>query len=264
MQFSTPIEIQTPAWQIEPCSRLLFAGSCFADSIGRKFSEMYFTTEVNPYGTMYNPASVCHTVARTSFVADIVFITLGTNHIYRLRETGEIVDNCEKRPQNLFREEELSVVQCLDWLEQTRALLLKSNPGVKMVVTVSPIRYAKYGFHGSQLSKAVLLLAADAFVKSHPEDCWYFPAYEIVMDELRDYRFYAPDMIHPSPQAVDYIWERLGDVLFSLQTRRYLTEFQPILAALNHRFFNPDAPASIAFRDETERRLAEFLAKWRQ
>ena len=264
MQFSTPIEIQAPAWQIEPCSRLLFAGSCFADSIGRKFSEMHFTTEVNPYGTMYNPASVCHTVARASFVADIVFITLGTNRIYRLRETGEIVDNCEKRPQNLFREEELSVAQCLDWLEQTRVLLLKSNPGVRTVVTVSPIRYAKYGFHGSQLSKAVLLLAAESFVKGHPEDCWYFPAYEIVMDELRDYRFYAPDMIHPSPQAVDYIWERLGDTLFSPQTHRCLSELRPILAALNHRFFDPDAPAAIAFREETERRLAEFIAKWRQ
>jgi lysophospholipase L1-like esterase len=264
MKLNTPVEIQSPAWKVDPGSRLLFAGSCFADSIGRKFCEQYFTAEVNPYGTMYNPASVCHTVTRTSFVPDIAFLTLGTNHIYRLRETGEIVDNCEKRPQNLFREEELTVAQCLEWLEQTRKLLRERNTEVRTLVTVSPIRYAKYGFHSSQLSKAVLLLAAEAFVKDHPEDCWYFPAYEIVMDELRDYRFYAPDMLHPSPQAVDYIWERLGDVLFSARTLGYLTELRPILAALNHRFFDPNAPASVTFREETEHRLAAFLAKWRQ
>ncbi len=264
MKFNTPVQITAPGWSISPRSRLLFVGSCFADNIGQKFIEQQFTAEVNPYGTMYNPVSVLHSVRRTPFIADVAFLTLGTNHVWRLRETGEIVDNCAKRPAGLFNEEEMSVEECTRCLEETLALLSERNSEVKVVVTVSPIRYAKYGFHGSRLSKAVLLLAADDFVRRHSDSCWYFPAYELLLDELRDYRFYAPDMLHPSPQAVDYIWERLSDVAFSPDTLRYIDELRPILAALNHRFFDPQLPESVTFREETQARFEAFLAKWKQ
>lgn len=140
--------------------------------------------------------------------------TLGTNHVYRLIETGEIVDNCRKRPQRLFREEVLSVDQCCAALGDAVDLLRTVNPAVRVIVTVSPIRYAKYGFHGSQLSKATLLLAADKLCREN-DNCTYFPAYEIVNDELRDYRFYKEDMLHPSEQAVEYIWERFSDAFLT-------------------------------------------------
>jgi hypothetical protein len=115
MEFRTPVTIPTPPFQIEPLEVMLFVGSCFADNIGQRFVEEKFRATVNPYGTMYNPASVLHTVERFCQVCGqdaqpfprIVFITLGTNHIYRLKATGEIVDNCQKRPQQLFREEVL-------------------------------------------------------------------------------------------------------------------------------------------------------------
>ena len=241
MIFRTTVDVPAPAFQIEPLEPLLFVGSCFADSIGSRFAEEHFPVTVNPFGTMYNPASVLHTVQRCDKAPRIVFLTLGTNHAYRLRENGEIVDNCQKRPQRLFLEEELSVEQCAGYLAETVGILRRRREDVRVVLTVSPIRYAKYGFHGSQLSKAVLLLAVQQACTQMPGCVSYFPAYEIVNDELRDYRFYQPDMLHPSPQAVEYIWERLAEVFLSPAARQFVSDWQPIKAALGHKPFHPDS-----------------------
>ena len=140
------------------------------------------------------------------------------------------------------------------------------NPDVHVVLTVSPIRYAKYGYHESQLSKATLLLAADKCVNVNSSagqgSVSYFPAYEIVNDELRDYRFYAADMLHPSPQAVDFIWERLVETCFSDRSRQWLKEWKPVRDALNHRPFNPASPDYLAFMEKTKQRIAELEAKY--
>lgn len=135
---------------------MLFVGSCFADEMGRRFAEEKFRTTVNPFGVMYNPASILHTVERLDEAFETVVLTLGTNHVYILKESGEIVDNCEKRPQQLFEERELSVDECADYLQKAIYVLRRHNPQVNIVLTVSPIRYRKYGYHGSQLSKATL------------------------------------------------------------------------------------------------------------
>ena len=185
MEFRTVVDIEDPGFRIGPCEKMLFVGSCFADSIGRRFQEEKFQAVVNPFGVMYNPVSILHTVQRCDASPRVAFFTLGTNHVYRLKETGEIVDNCQKRPQRLFREEELSVAQCVDSLSQAVDELHRRCPEVHVVLTVSPIRYAKYGFHGSQLSKATLLLAANQLA-SEKSFVSYFPAYEIGVDELRD------------------------------------------------------------------------------
>ena len=107
MEFRTIVDIERPAFQIEPMERMLFVGSCFAANIGQRFVDNKFRAVVNPYGVMYNPASILHTVEKVvregTFVPRIVFFTLGTNHVYRLKETGEIVDNCQKRPARLFQ-----------------------------------------------------------------------------------------------------------------------------------------------------------------
>ena len=188
--------------------------------------------------------------------------TLGTNHIYILKETGEIVDNCMKRPQKLFREEKLSVDECAEYLSRAVAILKERNPEVKVIFTVSPIRYAKYGFHGSQLSKATLLLAVDKLVSASPESISYFPAYEIMNDELRDYRFYQPDMLHPSEQAVDYIYERFAETYFSEEAKAMVAEWEPIKTALAHRPFNPDSEEHKAFLAKVTAKKEAFLAKW--
>ena len=196
-------------------------------------------------------------------VPSLIF-TLGTNHIYILKETGEIVDNCMKRPQRLFREEQLSVDECVDYLSRAVAILKERNPEVKVIFTVSPIRYAKYGFHGSQLSKATLLLAVDKLVSASSESISYFPAYEIMNDELRDYRFYQPDMLHPSEQAVDYIYELFAETYFSADTKEMVREWQPIKAALAHRPFNPDSEEHKAFLAKVSAQKDAFLAKWKR
>lgn len=260
MDFRTPVTITEPSFRIEPLEQILFVGSCFADNIGQRFVENKFRATVNPYGVMYNPVSILHTVMRTSDTFPVAFFTLGTNHVYRLKETGEIVDNCEKRPHHLFQEETLTVSQCADYLRQAIALLQSRSADVEVVLTVSPIRYRKYGYHGSQLSKATLLLAADEVAKM--PNVHYFPAYEIVNDELRDYRFYAEDMLHPSPQAVSYIWERFSDLYFSSAAKRFLEAWRPIKRALSHRPLHPDSPEYQAFLaktlEEAQRLKAEY------
>ena len=268
MEFRTRVDIPKPDFQIEPCEDMLFVGSCFADSIGQRFKEEKFHVVVNPYGVMYNPASILHTIERWQGTPRVVFITLGTNHVYRLKETGEIVDNCQKRPQVLFIEEELSVDACADYLLRTVEVLRSRRPDVQVVFTVSPIRYRKYGYHESQLSKATLLLAVEKTLKSQfligkadNSKLYYFPAYEIVLDELRDYRFYQEDMLHPSAQAVEYVWQQLAEHYFSPAAKQFLREWAPLKAALAHRPFNPDSDEYRAFMEEINSIEASFRLK---
>lgn len=278
MQFRTIVDIPRPAFSIAPCEEMLFVGSCFADNIGRRFKDEKFRATVNPFGVMYNPASILHTVERTDVAPRVAVFTLGTNHVYILRETGEIVDNCQKRPHRLFEERELTVEECKDYLLRAVNILRERRPDVRVIITVSPIRYAKYGFHGSQLSKATLLLAADLLIKETTLNressidkelsfskessiskeisfndeqggavVTYFPAYEIVNDELRDYRFYADDMLHPSSLAVEYIWQRMVETFFSDEAKTFLREWAPLKKGFSHRPLNPDGDEYKAF-----------------
>ena len=284
MQFRTIVDIPSPAFSIAPCEEMLFVGSCFADNIGHRFKDEMFRATVNPFGVMYNPASILHTVERTDVAPRVAVFTLGTNHVYILRETGEIVDNCQKRPHRLFEERELTVEECKDYLFRAVNILRERRPDVKVIITVSPIRYAKYGFHGSQLSKATLLLAADLLIKETTLNressidkelnfskessiskesgiskeisfndeqggavVTYFPAYEIVNDELRDYRFYADDMLHPSSLAVEYIWQRMVETFFSDEAKTFLREWAPLKKGFSHRPLNPDGDEYKAF-----------------
>ena len=283
MEFRTVVDVDDPGFRIGACEEMLFVGSCFADKIGARFTDEKFRTIVNPYGVMYNPASILHTISKLSIIRSALplgiaknyqlstiktaFLTLGTNHVYILKETNEIVDNCEKRPQSLFIEKELSVDECADYLQQSIDLLRQLNPDIRIVITVSPIRYRKYGYHGSQLSKATLLLAVQKVI----DNCQlstvnyqlnYFPAYEIINDELRDYRFYAEDMLHPSAQAVEYIWQRFSEVYLSDEAKAFIKEWQPIKAALNHKPFNPESQEYRIFMDKTMLKVAELQKKY--
>lgn len=263
MEFRTIVNIPRPTFELEPCERILFVGSCFADNIGKRFEEEKFRAMVNPFGVMYNPVSVLHTVKKVAnHTFDTAVFTLGTNHVYVERATGEIVDNCQKRPQREFEERELTVEECADALRKAITLLRQANPKVNIIITVSPIRYAKYGYHGSQLSKAVLLLAADKVIKEEGERVYYFPAYEIVNDELRDYRFYKADMLHPNEQAVEYIWEQLVATCFSAEAKQFLEEWRPIKEALAHRPFHPEAAAYQDFIKKTKEKAKMLELKY--
>lgn len=271
MEFRTRVKVEKADFGVLPSDQLLLVGSCFADHIGHRFQEERFRTVVNPYGVMYNPVSVLHTIRRLSeedrLEADVAILTLGTNHVYVLKETGEIVDNCQKRPQRLFQERQLSIEECVEALRMVVDELLQANPHTKIIFTVSPIRYAKYGFHGSQLSKATLLLAVESLLAemaatSHPSHLYYFPAYELMNDELRDYRFYQPDMLHPSAQAVEYIWENFVEACFSPQAKKYLEEWRPVKEALAHRPFHPESPDYQAFMRKTQQQLESLQKRY--
>lgn len=256
LKLQTPVEAGRSKVGVSLNDKIVILGSCFADNMGQKMVDLGFDACLNPFGTLYNPVSVCNSVARltsgipfskdecvqmgagaglvcsfshhTSFArrtedeflqvanaslkeaslrwkaASKVIITLGTAWIYEYTRSGETVSNCLKIEAKEFTRRRLSV-------RETATLLMNMiarHPEKEFMFTVSPIRHFKDGAHGNQISKSTLLLALDEVLAKFPERCEYFPAYEIVLDELRDYRFYAADMIHPSDQAVDYLWSR--------------------------------------------------------
>lgn len=178
--------------------------------------------------------------------AGFLLITLGTARVYEHRATGETVANCHKVPAREFRPYRLTVAHAVASLREALEACWQANPSLKVILTVSPVRHNQDGPTENQLSKAVLLLAADALVSGYgSERCAYFPAYEIMMDELRDYRFYQPDMVHPSPLAVEVIWEKFSTSFFTPEALRLAREIARLRQAVDHR---PIHPATKAYR----------------
>ena len=194
--------------------------------------------------------------------ARYVFITLGTNVVYRHKQLDAVVCNCHRMPQQAFIEERIPLHDCTESLLRTVKSLLEINTDIRLIFTISPYRYTKYGYHGSQLSKSVLLIAVQTVCESYPDVCYYFPSYEILLDELRDYRFYAEDMYHPSAQAIDYIWSRLAQCAFSSQAQQYLRDYEPIRKGLLHRPLQANAEEEKARRADLECRAAAIRQKY--
>ena len=248
MKLQTPVTLDPSPVSIGYGDKIAVLGSCFADEIGERLANAGFQVLCNPFGTLYNPVSIGNALARlgsgapfteedivemgagdgrlcsfwhhTSFARDTVdafledandalkeasarwkecnrvVVTLGTAWAFRFNETGETVANCLKRPAAEFTRYRLTVSQ----VETILRGLVRRNPDKQFVFTVSPIRHLADGAHGNQLSKSTLLLATDGLP--------YFPAYEIMMDELRDYRWWAEDMVHPTKQAAAHLCDR--------------------------------------------------------
>lgn len=281
LKLQTKVEPGTSPVRLTYADSAVLLGSCFADSIGARMSDAGFDVCVNPFGTLYNPVSLCRAADRlesgapfteadcvemgagaglvcsfhhhTSFArktpeeflaaanaslaaaharwraAGLVIVTLGTAYCFRHVESGLVVSNCLKRPGGEFVRERLSV-------EQTASLLrglVSRFPDKRFILTVSPIRHMGDGAHANQLSKSTLLLAADSVADG--ERVVYFPAYEIVLDELRDYRFYDEDMVHPTSQAADYIWERFCDFALPESERQTLEDNMKACRLRRHR-----------------------------
>lgn len=184
--------------------------------------------------------------------ADFLVITFGTAWVYELRKTGQIVSNCHKIPAAEFKRFRLGVFEITNVYRELLEQIWKFNPGLKVIFTVSPIRHWKDGAVENQLSKATLLLAIDHLVKGFGgEGCSYFPSYEIMMDELRDYRFYADDMLHISQVAVDYIFERFGKVAITCASRDISKSMLKINKAISHRPVSPDTTEFKKFLEQT-------------
>ncbi|MBP6064867.1 GSCFA domain-containing protein [Bacteroides sp.] len=178
---------------------------------------------------------------------DWLLLTWGTAYVYEQRTDGAVVSNCHKLPEKEFVRRCLTVDEIV--AEYTSLLndLRARSPHLKVLFTVSPIRHARDGMHANQLSKATLLLAIEQLQTLFCEAVFYFPSYEIMLDELRDYRFYADDMLHPSPLAVRYLWNRFATTLFTPETRTIMHEYENIRKALAHKPFHPDSEAHKRF-----------------
>lgn len=168
-----------------------------------------------------------------------LFITLGTAWVYRHLQRDEIVANCHKVPQKEFSKELLSVDEVTESLLKMITLIKALNPSVHITYTVSPVRHSKDGFIENTRSKSHLISAVHQVVDN--EYTHYFPAYELMMDELRDYRFYASDMLHPSEQAVDYIWEKFVEVYAFAKAQTTMKEVRIVQQGLSHKTFNEDS-----------------------
>ncbi len=188
---------------------------------------------------------------------DILFITFGTAWVYEYKKSREVVSNCHKLPASEFNRKLLIIRDIVDFYKKLLIELNAFGKQKKVIFTVSPVRHLKDGATGNQISKSTLILAINELVGNF-KNVFYFPSYEIVMDELRDYRFYASDMVHISDVAVDYIWERLSDTFFDEKTMSDLTLAKKISAALQHRVMNTDSAEYQGFIDKTKRLIAEF------
>jgi hypothetical protein len=177
-------------------------------------------------------------LARTS----VLMITWGTAWVYRHGSTQRVVNNCHKIPAKEFTRMRLSSRQVIEAYEPMLDSLISQSPDIRILFTVSPVRHWKDGAHGNQLSKAVLLLAVESLRQSFPDHCYYFPSYEIVMDELRDYRYYANDMVHTNELATRYIWEKFSQVLIHQQSLDIIHDLEPLLRMRAHRPIRPEGP----------------------
>lgn len=277
-----PVQIPASSWKIGYDDQILLMGSCFADSMCAKLHEHYFRVEGNPFGVLYNPASIAiaiemarksqtiedkdlvehgglwHSMAHHGVFSDIdtavvldkcngsivalrqalenatvITITFGTAWVYEY--AGKVVGNCHKIPANQFVRRRMTVEEIV----ATWQPLVEAMPDKKWLFTVSPIRHVKDGLHENHINKGILLQAVEQLTKQ--TGCSYFPAYEIMLDELRDYRYYAEDMVHPSSMAVEYIWQRLVETYMTADTQAEMKTLHQLWRDEHHRFIHPDS-----------------------
>ena len=257
------------------------------------FAEHYFQATVNPFGTLYNPASIAAAITnvgnsqlvehnglwhsmmhhgafsdkdkeevltrceqsrallqRALMEASTVVVTFGTAWVYEME--GQVVANCHKLPANRFTRRCLTVNEIVEMWQP----IVASMPDKHWIFTVSPIRHVKDGLHANQISKAILLQAVDQLGQS------YFPSYEIMMDELRDYRFYAEDMVHPSAVAVEYIWQRFVDTYMNKDTQTEMRVLNQLWRDNQHRMLHPDTDEARTFLQRLAERKAQLQQRY--
>ena len=187
-----------------------------------------------------------------SFLAglDLLTLTFGTAYVYRRKSDNMVVGNCHKIPGCEFTRSLLTVDEIVTATAQAFEQVRTLSPDVKLLLTVSPIRHIRDGAHGNQVSKAVLLLAVEELKKRFPGSVFYFPAYEIVLDELRDYRFYAEDMLHPSDATIGYVWDCFKASYFSDATDGLTAQVEEIMRGLSHRPFDPESQSHKDFKSK--------------
>ena len=312
MKFRTEIERIPLPRLIDRGEGIMLLGSCFTDHIGSWLEQSWLPVMCNPWGVLFNPASIAASLMRIvkgeelgvrsdalckqgnlyySFdhhgrwsakdplalqeqllqldqdvkaflsTAKHLIITFGTSWVYE-RE-GRVVANCHKFPAAEFQRRRMSadeiVTMWSQFIEAFTSHSSRSTPDCTFTFTVSPIRHVKDTLHGNQLSKSTLLLAIDELQRRYPDRVQYLPVYELLMDDLRDYRFYAEDLVHPSPLAIEAVKELVSDTAMTPRLRKYMQEAEPIVRALNHRPSDPESPQYKHFLEETLKKKEQLV-----
>ena len=193
---------------------------------------------------------------------DYLLLTFGTSWVYEEKDMHRIVGNCHKLPERNFLRRRLSVEEIVSEYTSLFSGMMARNPKLKIVLTVSPIRHVRDGLHNNQLSKATLLLAIDQLQQSFSGRVFYFPAYELLMDELRDYRFYADDLVHPSAKAVEMVWQRFVQVAMNADTQQLMKQCNNLAQALNHRPLQPQSEENCRFLQQIMLKIEELSEKY--
>ncbi len=191
----------------------------------------------------------------------IIFITFGTAWVYEYIETGKVVGNCHKLPADKFNKRLLSVDEITVEYYHLINNLQNYLPNLKIVLSVSPVRYIKDGLHENTLSKSILHIAIRQ-LEEHFENVFYFPAYELLIDDLRDYRFYDDDMVHPSAKATEYVFDAFSDSFFDENTKKIIAETEKITTAASHRIIHPNTPDNRKFKETMLRKLIDLSERY--
>jgi hypothetical protein len=190
-----------------------------------------------------------------------LLLTFGTSWIYTFRETGNTVANCHKLPASSFIRRLIKPDEIVEMYESLVREIIQYNPEIRIIFTVSPVRHWKDGAVDNQVSKSVLILAVHELISKLP-NTYYFPAYEIFMDELRDYRFYAPDMFHPAEQGVDFVWERFRDTFMDGPSEKIMNDVNAVLKAVAHRPVQPNTPDHKKFISKTLKQIQQLTVSY--
>ncbi|MBN1131030.1 MAG: GSCFA domain-containing protein [Chitinispirillaceae bacterium] len=193
--------------------------------------------------------------------ADYLMLTFGSAAFYRHLNTERIVANCHKIPGSAFERTLTSSIEIADLYRRLFTDLLSRRPGLRIILTVSPVRHLRDDPHENSVSKARLIDAVHELESSFTQ-VYYFPAWEIVMDELRDYRFYAEDMAHPGETAIAYIWQRFCESCIDERSASFIKAFEPVLSAMGHRIQNPDTPSARAFFERMRKTVAGLMDRY--
>lgn len=193
--------------------------------------------------------------------ANWLIITFGSAFAYVNKKTNSIVSNCHKLPSSEFEKVLLNKNQIVAVWNRQLAALKEFNPNLNVLFTVSPVRYVRDGLVENNRSKGILLNGIHTLMEQN-KNCSYFPAYEIVIDELRDYRFFKEDMVHPNEQAINYVWEKFTNSNCDEETKQFLAEYEPLLKSLNHRPFQEDTEAHQKFKKQLEEKVKTLEKKY--
>ena len=290
LNFQTEIHLDPSSYPLDFTTKMMALGSCFTDAIGQRLKTSKFKIQLNPFGTLFNPASIftllklsleppktfpegiiardghfCHLLCHSDIsapspeallelmkkkctnlkknlaITDLLILTFGNAQVYVHKKLNHIVTNCHKQSSDLFTKRMLTPEEIVCGFEEFFLPLKLINPGLRILLTLSPVRYLQDGFICNSVSKSVLRLAIDQIQKKFSE-VDYFPAYEIFMDDLRDYRFYADDLVHPNSLAVEYLWKKFSDSFFNAQTRDIVRKWAKLIKSLEHQPIHPETP----------------------